>query len=71
MIVILRKNNDNKHTVEIQQDDEVSEKSPSLSGPTDYFWCKSIFRHDDNISEVAGCYLWMVGHVGKIDEIIF
>ena len=31
----------------------------------------SIFRHGDPISEVAGCYLWMVGQVGKIDEIIF
>ena len=31
----------------------------------------SIFRHGDHISEVAGCYLWMVGQVGKIDEIIF
>ena len=30
-----------------------------------------IFRHGDHISEVAGCYLWMVGQVGKIDEILF
>ena len=35
------------------------------------FRCKSIFRHGDHISEVAGCYLWMVGQVGKIDEILF
>ena len=59
-------------SVEIQQDDELSgKKSPSLSGPAGYFWRKSIFRHDDHILEVAGCYLWMVGQVGKIDEIIF
>ena len=45
--------------------------SPSLSGPAGYFRCKSIFRHDDHISEVARCYLWMVGQVGKIDEILF
>ena len=24
-----------------------------------------VFIHDDHISEVAGCYLWMVGQVGK------
>ena len=59
-------------SVEIEKDDELSEnESPSLSGPTGYFWRKSIFRHGDHISEVAGCYLWMVGQVGKIDEIIF
>ena len=58
--------------VEIQQDDELSEnQSTSLSGPTGYFRCKSIFRHDDHISEVAVCYLWMVGQVGKIDGFLF
>ena len=31
----------------------------------------SIFRHGDHISEIAGCYFWMVGQVGKIDEILF
>ena len=36
-----------------------------------YFYTMSIFRHNDHISEVAGCYLWMVGIVGKIDEILF
>ena len=35
------------------------------------FRCMSIFRHGDHILEVSGCYLWMVGQVGKIDEIIF
>ena len=30
-----------------------------------------IFRHGDHISEVARCYFWMVGQVGKIDEILF
>ena len=41
-------------------------------GPTQaIFRHKSIFRHGDHISEVAGCYLWMADHVGKIDEILF
>ena len=31
----------------------------------------SIFRHDDHISEVAGCCLWMVDQFGKIYEIPF
>ena len=56
----------------LQQDDHLSgKKSPSLSGPAGYFSRKSIFRHDDHISEVAGCYLWMVGQVGKIDGLLF
>ena len=56
----------------LQQDDELSgNKSPSLSGPAGYFWRKSIFKHGDHISKVAGCDLWMVDQVGKIDEIIF
>ena len=66
------------NNVEIQQDDELSEnESPSLSGPTGYFQVQvyfqtmSIFRHGDHIPEIAGCYLWMVGQVGKIDEILF
>ena len=42
-----------------------------VSGLAGYFWCKYIFRHGDHILEVAGCYLWMVGQVGKIDEILF
>ena len=34
----------------LQQDDELSgKKSPSLSGPTGYFWRKSIFSHVDHI----------------------
>ena len=40
-------------------------------GPQASFRCKSIFRHDDRISEVSESYLWMVGQVGKIDEILF
>ena len=39
--------------------------------PQAIFGAKSIFRHGDHISEVVGCYLWMVGQVGKIDEILF
>ena len=56
----------------LQQDDELSgKKSHSLSGPAGYFWRKSIFRHVDHILWVAGCYLWMVGQVGKIDGLLF
>ena len=40
-------------------------------GPQAIFKCKYIFRHGDHISEVTGCYLWMVGKVEKIDEILF
>ena len=36
-----------------------------------YFYTMSIFRHVNHISEFVGCYLWMVGQVGKIDEILF
>ena len=35
------------------------------------FLAQVYFRHGDHISEVTGCYLWMVGHVGKIDGLIF
>ena len=36
-----------------------------------YFYTMFIFRHGDHISEVVGCYLWIIGQVGKIDEILF
>jgi len=34
-------------------------------GPQAIFGAKSIFRHMDHGLWVAGCYLWMIGHVGK------